>query len=295
MNHKLPLTAITFCVIAIISFNSFPVRGDGNQFFSTPIAFTPATQFPIPSTNGSISFVQTGYYENATLVNDTWVFNQLQLDSQQTDLLSNSPTSANLNVTTQDSNITLTSFERLLTPDCSDANNTGSWLTSGWLNYTVSGVGRQIMQMQFEVLNWESPYNPKLWVGTSTWPIGVQVYLDGKEAPYNTSWTTLSDDNRIIPYGVGVIVNGAASNVSISYTWGPVPAPVNQSSADSNLQTTTDSFPGSWMPYLLLIALASGVIVPAALYTNRHRLKSMLSERTKRKKTWRLKEHAETN
>jgi hypothetical protein len=286
MNHKLPLAAITFCVIAIISFYSFPARGDiSNQFASTPMAFTPTTRFAIPATNGSISFAQTGYYENATLVNDTWVFNQLQLGS----------TAANLNVTAQDSNITLTSFEHLLSPDCNDINNTGSWLTPGWLNYTVAGVGRQVIQMQFEVLNWNSPFNPQMWVGTSTWPIGVQVYIDGEEVPYNTSWTTVSDDNGIIPYGTGVIVNGAASNVSISYEWAPVPSPVNQLPADSNLQTTEDSAPSSWMPYLLIIALASGVIVPAALFTNRHRLKSMLSERTKRKKTWRLKEHAETS
>ena len=157
MKCKSFTAVIALCVIVILSVCSLSVNADStNPFFaiSTPLIFTPATQFPIPITNGSVSFAQIGYYENATLVNDTWVFTQLQLDSQQTDLLSSSPNTANLNVTAQDSNITLTSFERLLTPDGSDINNTGSWLTAGWLNYTVTGVGRQVIAIQFNLANW---------------------------------------------------------------------------------------------------------------------------------------------
>src|ERR1035441_147023 len=89
---------IILCAIVILAVCSLSVSADSTNPFiaiSTPLAFTTATQFPIPITNGSIGFAQTGYYENATLVNDTWVFTQLQFDSQQTNLLSDSPTTAN--------------------------------------------------------------------------------------------------------------------------------------------------------------------------------------------------------
>ncbi len=249
---------------------------------STPLAFTSATQFPIPITNGSVSFAQIGYYENATLVNDTWVFTHLQLDSEQTDSLSSSPNTANLNVTAQDSNITLTSFERLLTPEGSDINNTGSWLTAGWLNYTVSNVGRQVITIQFNLANWTAIPQDEI-NGTQTWPINVNVYIDGKQADYNGNWTYSGDDNGIIPYGTGLIINGATSNVSIQYMWYPVPEPANQSTG-SSLSTTKISPEISSEPYILIVAIASGIIVPSAIFINRHRLKSILNKRIKRKK-----------
>ena len=145
----------------MLSVCSLSVNAESTNPFtaiSTPLAFEPGTQFPIPITNGSISFAQLGYYENATLINDTWVFNNLQLDSQQPNLFSDSPTTANLNITTKDSNITITNFDRLLTPDAGDINNTGSWLTAGWLNYTVTGVGRQVIIIQFNLANWTLPH-----------------------------------------------------------------------------------------------------------------------------------------
>ena len=280
-----PFTAVTIlCAIVILSVCSLSVNADSNPFLaiSTPLAFTTATQFLIPTTNGSISFGQIGYYGNATLVNDTWVFSQVQLDSQQTDLLSSSPNTANLNVTAQDSNITFTSFERLLTPDGSDINNTGSWLTAGWLNYTVTGVGRQVIAIQFNLANWTAIPQDEI-NGTQTWPIGISVYIDGKQADYNANWTYSDDDNGIIPYGTGLIVNGATSNVSIKYTWAPVPAPANQSPTDSSLPTTKASIATVGLPYLLLVAVASAVIVSVALFTNRHRLESIINKRIKRR------------
>jgi hypothetical protein len=278
MNRKISLTVITLCAIAIVSFSSFPIRADTlSPVISTPMAFTPSTQFPMPTTNGSVGFGQLGYYENATLVNDTWVFTHLQLDSQQTDLLSDSQTTANLNITAQDSNVTLTSFERLLTPDTSDYQNSGSWLTAGWLNYTVNGVGKQIIKMQFNLVNWTLPPQDEI-NGTFTWPMGVQVYIDGKEAQYNNTWTTI---NGIIPYGTGLIVNNANSNVSIKYAWAPVPA--SQSLSSPNLENTKASPETPPMFYIMIVAIASGIIVPAAVFTNRHRLESIINKRVKRK------------
>jgi hypothetical protein len=282
MKCKSLTAVIALGVIAILSVCSLSVNADStNPFFaiSTPLIFTPATQFQIPITNGSISFTQTGYYENATLVNDTWVFTQLQLDSQQTDLLSSSPNTANLNVTAQDSNITLTSSERLLTPEGSDINNTGSWLTAGWLNYTVTGVGRQVIAIQFNLANWTAIPQDDI-NGTETWPINVNVYIDGKQADYGTSSWNYTDG--IIPYGTGLIINGATSNVSVQYMWYPVPEPANHST-DPSLSTTKASFAPVWLPYLMLVAVASAVIVSVALFTNRHRLESIIKKKIKRK------------
>ena len=288
MNHKILTAVITLCAITLLSIYPFLIRGDSTDQFtaiSTPMAFPPGTQFPIPTANGAVSFAQIGYYENAALFNDTWVFTHLQLDLPQADLLSDSPTTANLNITTQNSNITITSFERLLTPDGGDVNNSGSWLTAGWLNYSVTGVGKQIIILQFNLANGTSPSPSNFADGTlpSTWPIIVYVYVDGKEVawgngnsivPYSTS------ESAIIPYGTGAIVNGANSNVSIEYAWVPVPA--NQSTG-SSLSTTKPSPESSSAPYILIVAIASAILVPLAVFSNRHRLESIINKRIKRR------------
>lgn len=281
MNHKQLTAAVALSAIAILSVFTLSVNGNSSNSFmvvSTPMAFTPATQFTVPTTNGTVSFAQIGHYENATLANDTWVFTHLQLDSPQTNLLSDSPTTANLNITVQNSNMTITSSERLLTPNPNDYQNNGSWLTAGWLNYTVTGVGKQIIKIQFNLVNWKLPSQDDI-NGTATWPISVGVYIDGKEANYNISWTTIDE---MIPYGAGVVVNEASSNVSIKYAWDPVPTPTSQSAADSSLQTIEAS-PNSSEPYILVIATASRIIVPLAIFTNRRRLESIILKRIKRK------------
>ena len=79
----------------------------------------------------------------------------------------------------------------------------------------------------------------------------------------------------IIPYGTGLIINGATSNVSIQYMWYPVPEPANQST-DPSLLTTKTSPENSSAPYILIVALASGIIVPAVIFINRNRLKSIM-------------------
>ena len=284
MSYKHFIALITLCAIVILLVCSLSVNADSTKSFeaiSTPLAFTSATQFPIPITNGSINFSQIGYYEDAALVNDTWVFTHLQLESEQTDLLSSSPNTANLNITAQNSNITVTSFERLLTPDGGDINNTGSWLTAGWLNYTVTGVGRQVIELQFNLANWTAiPQNEIN--GTQMWPINVNVYIDGNQADYNVNWTNTGDGNGIIPYGTGLIIDGATSNVWIQYMWYPIPEPASQSTG-SSLPTTKISPESASEPYILIVAIASGIIVPSAIISNRHRLKSILNKRTKRK------------
>ncbi len=285
---------VALCVILALSYVFFPIKAYETNIFTsiaTSMAFTSETQFTIPTTNGTICFNETGYYSNATLVDDTWVFTHLQLDPQHADILSDSPTTANLNITTQDSNITITSFERLLTPDGSDNQNRGSWLTEGWLNYTVAGIGEQIIRIRFNLANWTEPSQDTI-NGTFTWPLGVEVCIDGKQADYNTSSLNFTDG--VIPYGTGLIVEGATSNVSIKYAWAPVPAPVDQSLIDSSLSTTKASISPVWLPYLLLVAMASAVIVSVALFTNRHRLKLMLNKK-KGKQYLEVEKHAKNS
>ena len=67
----------------------------------------------------------------------------------------------------------------MLIPDPSDyLNNTGKWLTPGWLNYTVNGVGNQTVKIQFGSIN-----ETAIAVGTQTWPVNVYaVFIDGRNA-----------------------------------------------------------------------------------------------------------------
>ncbi len=271
MNSKISIPLITLCAIVVILLGIVPVFGDQiNQFnaISTPLSFTSSSQFQIPITNSTINFAQDGYYLNTNLLNDTWVFENLQLNQPNEELLADSPNTANLNITTN-TNLTITSFERLLTPDCADINNIGSWLTPGWLNYSVAGNGTQVIMFKVNLANWTEP-SPDTYVGAVTWPIWLHIFVDGKDAPFNINWTYVDDSNGIIPYGAGVIVNGANSNVSIEYAWVPVPTPGNLSPVNSNLGASKTSPEITLLPYLL-VAITSGVIIPVALFINRHR------------------------
>jgi hypothetical protein len=283
-SEKMALSTIVFfTIITILPYGTVSAEVTGQfTYASIPMAIAPETLFSILSTNGTVGFGQTGYYGNCTLVNDAWVFIGLQLDSAQASVLSDSPNTANLNITAKDSNMTIGSFERLLTPNGSDTQNTGIWLTPGWLNYTVNGVGTQVIRFQFNLANWtEPPQNETN--GIYTWPIGVHVYVDGKEAPFNTNWTNV-DDIATIPYGTGIIVTRATSNVSINYAWVPVPEPASESSNSPFI----DSFPpqNPLMIYLFIAAIITIIIIPTALIINRHRLASILDKRTKRQASY---------
>jgi len=186
--------------------------------------FLPTATFAIPENNSTIDFAYNGSYETATLENNTWFFTNLQLTpsnlTSNDNPLLNSPNNGNLSISAQDSNVTITSFDRLLTPNPENyLNNTGEWLTPGWLNYTINGVGNQTVKIQFGAFNETS-----IGVGTQNWPVNVfAVFINGRNAPYNNSWTFTGDNSGIVN-GVGVIVNGASSNVSIEYAWYPVPS-----------------------------------------------------------------------
>ena len=232
MNRKITLTCMAIiCTVVMLS----PWTYLSVQAASTT-NFSPTDTFAIPENNSTIAFAYNGFYETATLMNSTWVFTNLQLTpsnlTSNDDPLSDSQNNGNLSITTQNSNITITSFDRLLIPDPSDINNTGEWLTPGWLNFTVNGMGNQTIEMQFGTFN-----ETAIGVGTQNWPVGVYaVFIDGRNAPYNDSWTYTGDyGGGMIVNGAGIVVKGAASNISIEYAWYPVPSPASTISPENSL------------------------------------------------------------
>ncbi len=90
----------------------------------TASSFTPDTPFTIPSGNGTIFFAENGIYNQAELENNTWLFTDLRL--------TDSPEVPSFRVSTQNCNITITSFVGVV----NDPH-------SGALHYNVTGSGTQ--------------------------------------------------------------------------------------------------------------------------------------------------------
>ena len=260
MNLKALLTStMLICAVVMLSpWINLPT------YATNSTNFLPTDTFAIPENNSTIAFACNGSYETATLVNSTWVFTNLQLTpsnlTSNDDPLSNSPNTGNLGITAQDCNITITSFDRLLIQDPSDINNTGDWLTPGWLNYTVTGVGNQTVKMQFGTSNWTTT---STYVGTNSWPVGVYaVFIDGKNTQYNDGWTDTVDDEGMIANGTGIVINRATSNVSIEYAWVPVPTPASTISPEKSPVPI-----GVSVNYSVFYAVAAAIIVFAAVAT----------------------------
>src|SRR5208282_5168180 len=223
--------------------------------------FSPTATFTIPENSSTIAFASNGSYETATLENSTWVFTNLQLTPSnltiKVDPLSESPNDGNLSISVQDCNITVTRFDRLLILDPSDINNTGEWLTPGGLNYTVNGVGNQTVKVQFGSIN-----ETAAGIGTQTRPVSIfAVFIDGRNAPCNNSWTVTRDNGGMIVNGGGVIVNGATSNVSIEYAWYPVPSPASAVSPENSSVPNVESI----KDYSTFYAILAAIIVFAAV------------------------------
>jgi hypothetical protein len=90
------------------------------------VTFLPTDNFSIPELDGSISFAVNGSYRSAVLENNTWVFRGL--------VLNNSQTRGYLQISTKDSNITITEFR-----------SNFSFGRSQYLRYRAEGQGVQII------------------------------------------------------------------------------------------------------------------------------------------------------
>jgi len=159
-------------IIVIISILSLPCPYAHAQ---TNIAFNPADQFSIPAYAGSISFAVNGTYSTAMFENNTWTFTNLRLTG--------SHPLENLEVSTQDSNVTIFSYIA--------SNNTA--VHSVRLRYVVEGQGKQILNLGL------GGSNPNV-----EWSVTVDNNVSLAEGK---AWSISNDGT--------MIVNGASGNVSI--------------------------------------------------------------------------------
>lgn len=148
------------------------------------VTFSPAEKFSIPSNNGTISFAVNGSYSKATFENDTWNFENLQLNG-----------SAPLNdfrISTQNSNVTVFYY--------TEFNTT---LRRVLLRYTVEGQGKQTLNLGIGTLQ-------------GTWS-GIDWSVVSARAGNNV-FMTEGEDWTISKDGT-IVVTGVTGNVSIIH-WG---------------------------------------------------------------------------
>ncbi len=181
-----------------------------------PIFFTSQTLFEIPEYNGSISFAMGGSYPHGVstaynyeqsythLKNDTWYFKDLALNSYTlnltafgrsdakgiangSDVVGWLPNSGDFSVSAQNCKVEITSLDPLVWMGWNGPH-------SGWLNYTVNGVGTQRFNLYYS--------------STKLIPLNYTVYIDGIAHERNSGWSHLDG---------WLTVTGAVSNVSIHY------------------------------------------------------------------------------
>lgn len=144
-------------------------------------AFTPQDQFIISEYNSAISFAAGGSYSNALLVDNIWYFTGLML-GKATSVFPNFH-GIRFSVSAHNCNLTITRIDTLnVFPP-----------SSGWIDYTVSGVGNQTLNLNYANERW----------------LSYKVYVDGEEKPQNNGWTVTEDG--------WLSVTGATSNVRIHY------------------------------------------------------------------------------
>ena len=191
---RLKLYAFVLSVVTILTTPLIQAQTAENDV--RPLS--PADKFAIPNYNGSISFATGGSYENATLYNDTWHFAGLALNSYTLNLSARGAPPGGMvtgrdvlpylydggsfSVSAKDCNVTVTGYEPL----------THHSTYSGWLNYTVTGIGEQIFDLNF-------PGKAFYW----------NITIDGEMKIQNKSWT--QSNNNLIK------VTGARNNVCIHY------------------------------------------------------------------------------
>jgi hypothetical protein len=178
MESKRAICKICFTVF-LISFLVLPTVFAQGEVEST--AFTPQDQFLIPEYNGAISFATGGSYSNASLVDNIWHFTGLSF----TNATSSFPFFGGIrfSVSAQNCNLTITRIDTLnVFPP-----------SSCWIEYTVSGVGNQTLNLNYSRTGW----------------LGYTVYVDGEEKTQNDGWAVTEDG--------WLSVTGATSNVRIHY------------------------------------------------------------------------------
>ncbi|MFC1487317.1 nitrous oxide reductase family maturation protein NosD [Thermoproteota archaeon] len=236
--------------------------------FPSEIRFTPETIFSIPESNGQVNFSVGGIYESAKLKNGTWNFVGLALDTYMRDLgntysggivrgseyLRFCPNDGNISVSVKNCNITITNLDLI----------TRFAPFSGWINYSVNGVGNQSLNLHY-ILSDGSCIGPDLWT----------IYIDGVSRPQNEGWTISWSPEQIIK------ISGATKNVSIYYDSTPLPknGPSNPDPF-SKLFSVIIGFITSRIGLLLLAitTVVVGLIVILVIVANRKRKQTQRRE-----------------
>jgi hypothetical protein len=150
-------------------------------------AFTPEVTFAIPDSNGTISYAVNGTYSNASLVNDLWTFVNLHLN--------NFPPLEKLEVSAQNSNITITAYSTF------DTRFRG--FRGALLSYKVEGAGKQTFNMGVPLTEGE-------------WSVLLEDEFKGQ----GDGWSVSPDAT--------LTITGAKSNVTIWYFGFPESFNVNE-------------------------------------------------------------------
>jgi hypothetical protein len=149
--------------------------------------FNTEDRFSIPETNGTLSFALNGSYTSATLENDTWIFKNLKLNSQNLTFLGLNATQGldELKFSTQNSNVTVWT--------CFSVNYT---LPVVLLSYYAEGVGNQTVNLG---LNASQP-------SSSEWSV---IVSDSVFLPEGDDWRLLPDSS--------LLVWGRTGNVTVAH------------------------------------------------------------------------------
>ena len=169
-----------FLVVIVVIFILFiPLWICPNSQGQNNTSFSPENQFLIPSYNGAVSFAQNGSYSKATLENDGWAFENLQMNG--------SFPIQNFLVSAQNSNVTIFSYF--------SSNNATTTLR---LRYTVEGNGKQIFN-----------FGLQSHVNGVDWTIVKTVNRKNVFLTPGTDYTISSNGT--------IVVNGATGNFSIAH------------------------------------------------------------------------------
>ncbi len=145
----------------------------------TATSFTASDNFKVPEFNGSIHFALNGTCSNATYTNGTWTFRDLTLNGSQT--------LGDLQISTENSNITIYSYSVI---------DTGFRISVAQIKYYAEGTGKQD-------INFLANFGK---TDLSQWSV---VTFEGTK----TIWLAVGDQWQLLSDNT-IIVKGVAGNLS---------------------------------------------------------------------------------
>jgi len=169
-----------FAVLLIITAMFFSLAVVESQY---TMLFSTTDRFNIPALNGSIRFAHNGSYSSATMENSTWIFKDLRFNN-----VMNNSALGNLQISVQDSNITIFSFY--------SSNNIS--MTRQNVRYFAEGAGTQVVYLGIN----KTTHYSEWWV---TFNAPTSIFLaQGRE------WQLFPNNT--------VIVHGQTGNISITHS-----------------------------------------------------------------------------